>query len=267
MKNLILFLFIVCFTNFSFSEYLFEKEFSNKKEISVNNVLINKNLISFIKNEVKKEGIKITEDMDKNIIKRLIDLELIHQQAKKDGLTSNHNFLSKSELAFKELIYTTYLQNFIKKNKITKNEIKKAYEDFKSNFNELDYKASHILVSSKNEAVKIINNLKNGADFEESAKTNSIDEESKVNGGDLGWFGAEDMVESFSKALKKLVVNEITSNPVQSQFGWHVIKLNQIKQRPAPLLNEKEEEIKLMLQKTKLKAHLDELRLIADIKQ
>ena len=79
------------------------------------------------KNEVKKEGIDITEDMEKNIIKRLIDLELIYQQAKMDGLTSQSEFLSKSELAFKELIYTTYLQKFIKENKVSKKDIKKTY--------------------------------------------------------------------------------------------------------------------------------------------
>ena len=258
MKNIILIITIFCISNYSFSE---------EKEISVNDVLINKNLISFIKNEVNKEGIKITDSMEKNIIKRLIDLELIHQQAKKEGLTSKSDFLSKSELAFKELIYTTYLQNFIKNNYVTKNDIKKEYENFKSNFNELDYKASHILVTSKNEAKKIIKNLNEGADFNKLAKTSSIDEESKTIGGDLGWFSAEDMVESFSIAVKKLVVNEITDFPVQSQFGWHIIKLNQVRKKAIPPLSEKEEEIKLTLQKEKLKSHLDELRLIADIKR
>ena len=256
MKKIILFITIFYFANSSFSE---------EKEISVNNVLINKNLISFIKNEVNKEGIKITDKMEKNIIKRLIDLELIHQQATKEGLTSKLDFLSKSELAFKELIYTTYLQNFIKKNYVTENEIKKAYENYKSNFNELDYKASHILMTSKNEAKKIIKDLKDGADFINLAKTMSIDEESKTIGGDLGWFSAEDMVESFSIAVKKLVVKEITDDPVQSQFGWHIIKLNQVRKKAIPPLSEKEEEIKLILQKEKLKSHLDELRLTADI--
>ena len=175
--------------------------------------------------------------------------------------------MSKSELAFKELIYTTYLQNFIKKNYVTENEIKKAYENYKSNFNELDYKASHILMTSKNEAKKIIKDLKDGADFINLAKTMSIDEESKTIGGDLGWFSAEDMVESFSIAVKKLVVKEITDDPVQSQFGWHIIKLNQVRKKAIPPLSEKEEEIKLILQKEKLKSHLDELRLIADIKR
>ena len=258
MKNIILIITIFCISNYSFSE---------EKEISVNDVLINKNLISFIKNEVNKEGIKITDKMEKNIIKRLIDLELIHQQATKEGLTSKLDFLSKSELAFKELIYTTYLQNFIKKNDVTENDIKKAYENYKNNFNELDYKASHILVTSKNEAKKIIKDLKEGADFSNLAKTMSIDEESKAIGGDLGWFNAEDMVESFSNALKKLVVKEITGHPVQSQFGWHIIKLNQVRKKSAPSLSEKEEEIKLTLQKEKLKSHIDELRLIADIKK
>jgi len=258
MKKILCFLYIFCFVNLSLSE---------EKEVSVNDVLINKNLIHFIKNEVMKEGIEITDDMEKNIVKRLIDLELIYQQAKKEGLTSQVDFLSKSELAFKELIYTTYLQNFIKENKITKNEIKKSYDNFVSNFNKTDYKASHILVSTKDEAKRIIKSLKKGGDFKELAKINSIDKESKNNGGNLGWFSADDMVESFSNAIKKMVVNEVTDYPVQSQFGWHIIQLNEIKPSLPPSLDEKIDDIKVILQKSKLKKYLDELRLTADIKK
>ena len=92
MKKILCFLYILSFANLAFSE---------EKEVRVNDELINKNLIHFIKNEVMKEGIEITDDMEKNIVKRLIDLELIYQQAKKEGLTSQTEFLSKSELAFK----------------------------------------------------------------------------------------------------------------------------------------------------------------------
>ena len=258
MKKILCFLYIFCFVNLSLSE---------EKEVSVNDALINKNLIHFIKNEVMKEGIEITDDMEKNIVKRLIDLELIYQQAKKEGLTSQVDFLSKSELAFKELIYTTYLQNFIKENKITKNEIKKSYDNFVSNFNKTDYKASHILVSTKDEAKRIIKSLKKGGDFKELAEVNSIDKESKNNGGNLGWFSADDMVESFSNAIKKMVVNEVTDYPVQSQFGWHIIQLNEIKPSLPPSLDEKIDDIKVILQKSKLKKYLDELRLTADIKK
>ena len=258
MKKILCFLYIFCFVNLSLSE---------EKEVSVNDALINKNLIHFIKNEVMKEGIEITDDMEKNIVKRLIDFELIYQQAKKEGLTSQVDFLSKSELAFKELIYTTYLQNFIKENKITKNEIKKSYDNFVSNFNKTDYKASHILVSTKDEAKRIIKSLKKGGDFKELAKVNSIDKESKNNGGNLGWFSAADMVESFSNAIKKMVVNEVTDYPVQSQFGWHIIQLNEIKPSLPPSLDEKIDDIKVILQKSKLKKYLDELRLTADIKK
>ena len=258
MMKILCFLYILSFTNLVFSE---------EKEVRVNNELINKNLIHFIKNEVMKEGIEITDDMEKNIVKRLIDLELIYQQAKKEGLTSQADFLSKSELAFKELIYTTYLQNFIKQNKITKNEIKASYESLVSNFNKNDYKAQHILVSTKNKANGIIKSLKKGGDFKELASLNSIDKESKNNGGNLGWFAADDMVESFSNAIKKMTVNEVTDTPVQSQFGWHIIQLNEIKPSIPPPLDEKIDDIKIMLQKLKLKKYLDELRLTADIKK
>ena len=258
IKKILCCLYIFSFSNLAFSE---------EKEIRVNDELINNNLIHFIKNEVMKEGIEITKDMEKNIIKRLIDLELIYQQAKKEGLTSQADFLSKSELAFKELIYTTYLQNFVKKNKVTKNEIKKTYDNLVSNFNSNDYKASHILVSTKDKAKGIIISLKKGGDFKELAKVNSIDKESKNNGGNLGWFSADDMVESFSNAIKKMVVNEVTDYPVQSQFGWHIIQLNEIKPSLPPSLDEKIDDIKVILQKSKLKKYLDELRLTADIKK
>ena len=254
---------ILCLTIFTFSNLTFSEE----KEVRVNNELINKNLIHFIKNEVMKEGIEITDDMEKNIVKRLIDLELIYQQAKKEGLTSQADFLSKSELAFKELIYTTYLQNFIMQNKITKSEIKASYESLVSNFNKNDYKARHILVSTKDKAKGIIKSLKKGGDFKELASLNSIDKESKNNGGNLGWFAADDMVESFSNAIKKMTVNEVTDTPVQSQFGWHIIQLNEIKPSLPPPLDEKIDDIKIMLQKSKLKKYLDELRLTADIKK
>ena len=258
IKNILCFLYFLGFANLTFSE---------EKEIRVNNELINKNLIHFIKNEVMKEGIEITDGMEKNIVKRLIDLELIYQQAKKEGLTSQADFLSKSELAFKELIYTTYLQNFISQNKITKNEIKASYESLVSNFNKNDYKARHILVSTKDKAKGIIKSLKKGGDFKELASLNSIDKESKNNGGNLGWFAADDMVESFSNAVKKMTVNEVTATPVQSQFGWHIIQLNEIKPSLPPPLDEKIDDIKIMLQKSKLKKYLDELRLTADIKK
>ena len=258
IKKVFYFLCIYIFSNLAFSE---------DQEIRVNDELINKNLIYFIKNEVMKEGIEITDEMEKNILKRLIDLELIYQQAKKEGLTSQADFLSKSELAFKELIYTTYLQNFIKNNKITKNEIKNSYENFVSNFNQNDYKARHILVSTKDKAIGIIKSLKKGGDFKELASLNSIDKESKNNGGDLGWFAADDMVESFSNTIKKMVVNEVTNTPIQSQFGWHIIQLNEIKPSLPPSLEEKIDDIKIMLQKSKLKKYLDELRMTADIKK
>jgi len=258
IKKILCCLYVLSFTNLTFSE---------EKEVRVNDQLINKNLIHFIKSEVMKEGIEITDDMEKNIVKRLIDLELIYQQAKKEGLTSQADFLSKSELAFKELIYTTYLQNFIRQNKITKNEIKASYESLVSNFNKNDYKARHILVNTKDKAKGIIKSLKKGGDFNELASLNSIDKESKNNGGNLGWFTADDMVESFSNAIKKMTVNEITDTPVQSQFGWHIIQLNKIKRSLPPPLDEKIDDIKIMLQKSKLKKYLDELRLTADIKK
>ena len=83
----------------------------------------------------------------------------------------------------------------------------------------------------------------------------------------MGWFAADDMVESFSNAIKKMAVNEVTDSAVQSQFGWHIIQLKDIKLSVPPTLEEKLSDIKLILQKSKLKKYLDNLRLTADIKK
>ena len=200
-KNIILFFLLIFFNG------------SQAEVANVNGKNISQDLVDFIKNEVKKQGRSINNEMEENIIDRLIDLEVINQAARDSGLLSDPMILAQAELSTKELIYTLYLQKYIVENPIYEDEVRIEYDKFKINFNEQEYNASHILVKSKNKAKKIIKKLKSEADFEKLASKYSIDDENKENGGDLGWFSKDLMVKSFYEGVKELKEGEFSKNP------------------------------------------------------
>ncbi|MDO6585710.1 peptidylprolyl isomerase [Salipiger sp. 1_MG-2023] len=119
-----------------------------------------------------------------------------------------------------------------------------------------EFNASHILVETEAEAEELVTELNGGADFAELAKTKSTGP-SGPNGGELGWFGAGMMVEPFQKAVETMSVGDI-SGPVQTQFGWHVIKLNDLRDKAAPALDEVRDEIVMTLQQTAVQEYIDE---------
>ena len=232
----------------------------------VNNEKIEQRFVDFIKDEVEKQGRKVSNDMEENIIDRLIDLKVINQAANRSGLLDDPIILTQAELSTQELIYTLYLQRYIVNNPVKNDEVKSEYEIFINNFDDREFKASHILLKTKTQAQKIIAKLEENDNFSTLAKESSIDESSKDNGGDLGWFEKRDMLEIIYDEVSKLKKGEFTKSPIQTQFGWHVIKLNDTREAPLPSFDEKKTELKTTLQKRKLKQHLDELRNQAKIK-
>ena len=122
------------------------------------------------------------------------------------------------------------------------------------------------MLKTKTQAQKIIAKLEENDNFSTLAKESSIDESSKDNGGDLGWFEKRDMLEIIYDEVSKLKKGEFTKSTIQTQFGWHVIKLNDTREAPLPSFEDKKTELKTTLQKRKLKQHLDELRNQAKIK-
>ena len=232
----------------------------------VNNEKIEQRFVDFIKDEVEKQGRKVSNDMEENIIDRLIDLKVINQAAKRSGLLDDPKILTQAELSTQELIYTLYLQRYIVNNPVKNDEVKSEYEIFINNFDDREFKASHILLKTKTQAQKIIAKLEENDNFSTLAKESSIDESSKDNGGDLGWFEKRDMLEIIYDEVSKLKKGEFTKSPIQTQFGWHVIKLNDTREAPLPSFEDKKTELKTTLQKRKLKQHLDELRNQAKIK-
>lgn len=239
--------------------------FSQAGIASVNNKDISEELLVFIKSEIKKQGRSINSDMEENIVDRLIDLEVINQAAKESGLLADPMIMAQAELSTKELIYKLYLQKYILDNPISNDAIDREYDQFKLNYSAKEYNASHILVKSRNKAKKIIKQLTKGALFEELVSKYTIDEETKEHKGDLGWFTEDLMVKTFYDAVVNLDKGKFTKKPIQTQFGWHIIRLNNTRKLEVPLLSEKKDEIKTKLQKEKLKLHLKKLRSYAQI--
>jgi len=137
-------------------------------------------------------------------------------------------------------------------------EIQAAYDEKYANMpEELEYDASHILVPTAEQAKAIVEELRGGADFAESAKAKSTGP-SGPRGGALGWFGTGAMVPEFEAAVVALSPGDI-SDPVQTQFGWHVIRLNDTRSKAAPALDEVRDELALDIQKKAVDSHVDDL--------
>ena len=128
-----------------------------------------------------------------------------------------------------------------------------------------EYKASHILVKTEDEANGLIDKLKKGADFAELAKKNSVDPGSGKNGGDLGWFGHGAMVPEFTAAVESLEKGKMTDKPVKSQFGYHIIKLEDTRETPATPLTEVKAQIENTLKQQKLQKYIEDMRANAKV--
>lgn len=194
----------------------------------------------------------------------VIDMELLAQAARKDGLDQDPDF--KKQLEFLELraLRNAYLGDKIN-GSITDEDVKAAYDKEFADFEgPEEINARHILVKEKAEAEEIIKELEGGADFIELAKEKSTGP-SGPNGGDLGYFGKGQMVKPFEDAVFALEPGAITKEPVQTQFGWHVIKLEDKRRQEKPALEAVENELRQQLMRERYEQRMTELKEAASI--
>ncbi len=232
---------------------------------TVNGKPIKQSIYDYIAKDAVARGQKVDGQVKQAITNKLIDSELVYQEAQKLGLDKQADYLAREELSRRELLTSSYLQDFVKKNPIAESETKAAYEEYKKAYGDKEYSARHILVKTEGEAKEIIAQLGKGADFAKIAKEKSLDPGSKEKGGDLGWFSPASMVKPFSDVVANLQKGSISNSPVQTQFGWHIIKL--IDTRTAqPLPYDKVKDgIQKNLQQRNLEKMMAELRSKAKI--
>jgi peptidyl-prolyl cis-trans isomerase C len=218
---------------------------------TVNGKPIKQSWVDFIIKDAEDRGQK-GEGLKNAVINELIGSELAYQEAEKKGFDKKTDILTAAEIGKRKLIVNAFLADYMDKNPVSDADTKAAYDQYKKELGETEYKAQHILVKTEDEAKDLLSQIKKGADFDKLAKEKSLDPGSKTKGGDLGWFSPAGMVESFSNAVTGLKKGGLTDAPVQTKFGWHIIKLNDTRATQVPPYDKAKDGLKRTLQQRKL---------------
>ena len=195
----------------------------------------------------------------------LINRELVMREAKKKGMDRDPTLKASMELNAQTVLIRTYMQDFVRANPPSEDQLKKDYEAIKSTLGNKEYRARHILVEKEDEAKEIIAQLQKGEKFEKLAER-SKDPGSKDKGGDLDWASPVNFAKPFSDAMVALQKGKFTPTPVQTQFGWHVIQLDDVRDTKAPTFDEVKPNLLQRAQGLQVEKHLADMRTKAGIK-
>jgi peptidyl-prolyl cis-trans isomerase C len=231
----------------------------------VNGKPVPKERVDMLQAQLAKAGRQVTPEMQGQLKDEVITREIFMQEAQKRGLDAGEDYKAQLELARQTILIRELFADYQKKNPVTDAEIKAEYDKFAAANGGKEFKARHILVEKEDEAKKIIADLKKGAKFEELAKKMSKDPGSGQNGGDLDWANPSSYVPEFAEAMIKLKKGETTPAPVKSQFGWHVIRVDDIREAQLPKFDEVKPQIAQQLQQQKLAQFQESLRKSAKV--
>jgi len=206
-----------------------------------------------------KSASDLTAEQREEIRDNLVRIELIAQQAEKDGLDKDPEVATRLELNRLNLLQQASAKHYLKDRLPTDAEMRAEYESQVAATPLVEYHARHILVSSPDVAQKIIDQLKGGADFASLAKKMSGDAATANKAGDLGWFSPADAPKPFADALAQLKSGEYTKAPVQSSSGWHIIQLVGTRDRAPPSFEGVQEQVKQILLGKKFRAYSDDM--------
>jgi peptidyl-prolyl cis-trans isomerase C len=221
--------------------------------------------VNALKQQVEASGRPVTPEVLAQIKEELIAREVFMQEAKKRGLDASDEYKTQIELARQTILIRQLFADFQKKNPVTDADIKGEYDKFVAANGGKEYRARHILVEKEDEALVLIAQIKKGGSFEDLAKKASKDPGSGANGGDLDWAAAGSYVPEFSGAMVKLDKGQMTDTPVKSQFGFHIIRVDDVREAQLPKLEEVKPQIAQQLQQQKLSSFQDNLRAKAKI--
>lgn len=201
------------------------------------------------------------------LLDRIIDSKLVVQEGKKSKVTEDPAFKKRMAFVEDQVLQDFWIQREIAR-QVTAEKLQKRYEErLKQMPTEEEVHARHILVSTEDEAKALIAEIKKGAAFDKLAKEKSTDKASGAEGGDLGWFKKSDMVKEFADAAFNLKKGELTETPVKTQFGYHVIKVEDRRKAPPPAFEEMADQLKEEMAREAVTAQLDQLRSGAKIEK
>ena len=206
------------------------------------------------------QGGQDTPEVRNAVKEELNTRELLAREAKKAGLQNTPDVKTQMDLASQTVLVRAYVTDWVKKNPVPEAELKKEYDTIKSQIGDKEYKVRHILVEKEDDAKAIITELQKGAKFDELAKSRSKDPGSKDKGGDLDWNAPANFVKPFGDAMKSTPKGKFTAQPVQTQFGWHVIEVEDVRDAKVPGYDEVKPQLQQRLQAQWLDKYFKDLR-------
>ncbi len=232
----------------------------------VNGQPISRLALDYVKAEIARSSPEAKIDIPEDkLIEELISRELLKQEAVQKQLPRQPEVAERIRYTQRAVLSQVDVEDFLKSRPISEEQLKAEYDRLVGAMNQNEYKARHILVKTKEEAEEIIKQLDAGKDFIELAKKHSTGP-SADNGGDLGWFVPQRMVQPFADAVIALQKGQYTKQPVETQFGWHVILLEDVRQKTPPPFEQVKSQIEMMLKRKLVQEHIQELKQKAEIK-
>jgi peptidyl-prolyl cis-trans isomerase C len=236
----------------------------DSKPITVNGTVIPKDRGDALFTEQLAQGTPDSPELRNAIKEEVIRREILAGEARKKGLEKNPMLKAQMELAQQAVLIRAYMQDFVRTHPVSDADAQKEYDSIKAQLGSKEYKSRHILVEKEDDAKAIIAKLQKGEKFDELAKQ-SKDPGSKDKGGDLGWSAPSAYVKPFSDALTKLEKGAFTAIPVKSDFGYHVIKLEDVRDLKVPSFEDAKPQISQRLQQKMVEEHILSLRKSAKV--
>ena len=228
---------------------------------TVNGKAVPKSRIDALLQQTTRGGQQpVTPEMETQARDNVVMLEIFAQEAEKRGLAATPGYRSQMEFLRQRVLVNELFADYQQKNPVSDAEAKAEYDKFKAQGSGTEYRARHILVEKEDEAKSLLKQLITGAKFDELARKHSTDKGSGANGGDLDYAKPDSYVPEFSKALVALKKGETTPVPVKSQFGWHIIKLEDTRDAQFPSFEEVKPQVQQRLMQQKVQQYQDELR-------
>jgi peptidyl-prolyl cis-trans isomerase C len=211
-------------------------------------------------------GLQESPEMRKTLIENMAIQQLIATEAVRRGLDKSPAFKAQAEMVRLSMLSNEFAKDYIKTNVLDPKDLQAEYEKFKIEHGGKEYKVKHILVPTEKDALSIERTLKVHPDqFESIAKAKSIDKGSAVNGGDLGWIDQKSVVPEFGDVIAVMEKGSMSEKPVKSQFGYHVIMIDDIRQREVETLEKVQPNLTQVLQMQSLKKFVADMRLAAKV--
>lgn len=226
----------------------------------VNGKAVPKARLTTLMQQASRAGQPIAPEMEARARDEVVLREIFAQEAEKKGIAATPDFKAQLELLRQTVLIRELFADYQKKHPATDAEALAEYEKVKAQSAGTEYRARHILVEKEEDAVKLIAEIKAGASFEDVAKKNSKDPGSAENGGDLDFAKPDTYVPEFGQAMAQLKKGEMTQTPVKTQFGYHIIKLEDTREAQFPPFEEVKPQLMQRLAQAKLQQYQEDLK-------